>query len=53
MSDNDDFEVNESGSGAADYNFVQTSTLKRGSHILIKEQPCKVDHISTSKPGQC
>jgi len=52
MSDNDDYEVENQDSGAKDYEFVQTSTLKRGSYIIIKDQPCKVDSISTSKPGK-
>jgi len=26
--------------------------MKKGSYIIIKEQPCKVDHVSTSKPGK-
>lgn len=47
-----EFEVNEGTSGAAEYDFVQTSTLKKGSHVLIKGQPCKIDSISTSKPGK-
>lgn len=47
-----EFEVNEGTSGAAAYDFVQTSTLKKGSYVLIKGQPCKIDNISTSKPGK-
>jgi len=47
-----EFEVNTGASGAAQYNFVQTSTLKKGLYVLIKDQPCKIDNISTSKPGK-
>jgi len=47
-----EFEVNEAASGAAEYTFVQTSALKKGSHVLIKDQPCKIESISTSKPGK-
>jgi len=48
----DEFEVESADSGAANYVPVQTSTMKKGSHIIIKNRPCKVDHISTSKPGK-
>jgi len=50
MSDN---EYEEKGdSGALRLSNVQTGHLKRGSHVIIKGRPCKVDSISTSKPGK-
>lgn len=48
----DEFEVETTDSGASKSTPVQTSTMKKGSHILIKGRPCKVDSISTSKPGK-
>lgn len=48
----DDFAVETTDSGASKSMPIQTSTLKKGSHLLIKGRPCKVDSISTSKPGK-
>ena len=48
----DEFEVEAANSGAANYTPIQTSACKKGSHIIIKGRPCKVDNISTSKPGK-
>lgn len=53
MADKDeDYSVETADAGAAMFKPIQTSTLKKGSYILIKGRPCKVDAISTSKPGK-
>ena len=50
MSDN---ECESKGdSGALKTSNVQTGHLKKGSHVMIKGRPCKVDCITTSKPGK-
>jgi len=52
----DEYEVNEGEGGALGYAFVQTSTMKKGSHIIVESgsdlHPCKVVSVSTSKPGK-
>ena len=52
MSDNENYEVETTSSGAAGYENVQTSTIKKGSYMIIKDRPCKVLSVSTSKPGK-
>ena len=47
-----EYEVETADAGAAQYLPVQTSTCKKGGYILIKDQPCKIESISTSKPGK-
>ena len=50
MSDN---EYEDKGdSGALMLTNVQTGHLKKGSYVIIKNRPTKVDSISTSKPGK-
>lgn len=53
MSSSDDeptFEVADAGSS---HTFpMQAGSLRKGGHMLIKEKPCKIMDISTSKTGK-
>merc|ERR1719401_2879867 len=38
--------------GAADVYPMQAGEIRKGSHIMIKDHPCKVAEVSTSKTGK-
>ena len=46
----DDFQ--NADAGAAKFYPIQASAVKKGGFLLIKGRPCKVENISTSKPGK-
>lgn len=50
MADHDDFEKGESGS-ASTYP-QQCSALRKGGFVMIKEKPCKIVEMTTSKTGK-
>lgn len=39
-------------SGASSYFPAQCSSLRKGGHVIIKERPCKIVEMSTSKTGK-
>lgn len=39
-------------SGASKHYPSQASALRKGGHVLIKERPCKIVEMSTSKTGK-
>jgi len=45
----DDFNT---GSGASESYPLQCSALRKGGHVLIKGEPCKIVSMSTSKTGK-
>merc|ERR1712135_168205 len=47
-----DTEYATAGSGAAESIPVQASALRRGQHVLIKDHPCKIVDMSSSKTGK-
>ena len=47
-----DGEVEQVGSGAADFFPQQCSALRKGGHVIIKGKPCKIVEMSTSKTGK-
>jgi len=50
MSDSEEFQ--QVDSGAADVYRIQASALRIGGYCVMKNQPCKVTHMSTSKTGK-
>jgi translation initiation factor 5A len=51
MADADnDFEGGESG--ASDTYPAQCSSLRKNGHVMIKDRPCKIVEMSTSKTGK-
>jgi len=52
MGADDDYAVDTADAGAAEYEPVQASTIKKGSYMMVNDRPCKVEKISTSKPGK-
>eukprot|EP00353_Schmidingerella_taraikaensis_P013955 CAMPEP_0185575006 /NCGR_PEP_ID=MMETSP0434-20130131/6319_1 /TAXON_ID=626734 ORGANISM="Favella taraikaensis, Strain Fe Narragansett Bay" /NCGR_SAMPLE_ID=MMETSP0434 /ASSEMBLY_ACC=CAM_ASM_000379 /LENGTH=164 /DNA_ID=CAMNT_0028191761 /DNA_START=30 /DNA_END=524 /DNA_ORIENTATION=+ len=50
MADDEDFAV--VGAGASDTYPIRAGEVKKGSHVVIKDKPCKVIDYSTSKTGK-
>ena len=42
----------ETDSGASDTYPMQAGSIRKGGHIMVKDRPCKVVDISTSKTGK-
>jgi len=47
-----DIEIEQADSGASNSYPVQCSSLRKGGHVLIKNKPCKIVEMSTSKTGK-
>jgi translation initiation factor 5A len=47
-----EFDFNEGDAGASETIPMQAGSVKKGMHIVIKGNPCKVVEISTSKTGK-
>jgi len=47
-----DTEYSTGSAGAAESIPVQASALRRGQHVLIKDHPCKIVDMSSSKTGK-
>jgi len=52
MADDYDTEVHSAGAGASDTYPEQCSKLRKGGYVMIKNRPCKVMEMSTSKTGK-
>ena len=48
----DDHSVDQAGAGASDTFPEQCSKLRKGGYVMIKDKPCKVMEMSTSKTGK-
>ena len=48
----DDFEFTSGESGASETFPMQCSALRKGGFVLIKDRPCKIVEMSTSKTGK-
>merc|ERR1712243_480449 len=52
MSDNEVEEFAEVGAGASTTYPQHCSALRKGGHVMIKNRPCKIVEMSTSKTGK-
>ena len=52
MADIEDNEVDTVSSGASDSFPQQCSALRKNGYVLIKNRPCKIVDMSTSKTGK-
>lgn len=52
MADDGDYEVHQVGAGASETFPEQCSKLRKGGYVMIKDKPCKVMEMSTSKTGK-
>ena len=48
----EDAEFDAGDSGAADRYPQQASALRKNGHVIIKNRPCKIVEMSTSKTGK-
>ena len=47
-----DFTIDSADAGASLTYPMQCSALRKGGHVLIKQRPCKIIDMSTSKTGK-
>jgi translation initiation factor 5A len=55
MADHEDFDDTEftsADAGASESFPMQCSALRKGGYVLIKDRPCKIVDMSTSKTGK-
>ena len=52
MSDAEDNTFETADAGSSDVYPMQAGELRKGSHVMIKNRPCKVAEVSTSKTGK-
>lgn len=50
--DNDDYSFDQAQSGASESYPMQCSALRKNGFVLIKDRPCKIVEMSTSKTGK-
>lgn len=50
--DNDDFNFDQAQSAGSESFPMQCSALRKNGFVLIKERPCKIVEMSTSKTGK-
>jgi translation initiation factor 5A len=48
----DDFEFGEGDAGASKTYPMQCSSLRKNGYVMIKQRPCKIVEMSTSKTGK-
>merc|ERR1719463_963794 len=52
MADDDDFAVETGDAGAAHTYPLEAGQCRKGMHLMIKQFPCKVSEVTTSKTGK-
>ena len=50
--DHDDYNFDQTQSGASESYPMQCSALRKNGFVLIKDRPCKIVEMSTSKTGK-
>ena len=48
----DDADFDQGSAGASETYPAQCSSLRKGGHVMIKQKPCKIVEMSTSKTGK-
>lgn len=52
MSDNENYDIDITDSGASSTISVEAGQIRKGGYIMIKGKPCKVKDVSVSKTGK-